>query len=220
MAGYLDKNAESEQTEYISCLDGDYLGKVLFKNFLKNIIRLNETDFEIVIGKNGDTKFDSNFPGDATICTNGRKRVVEIKFARASFQGMERPTPNAGWTFSKVLQKDSGRHKKFDILFAVGITVPRLGSGYNQRQLMSIIGRSGRDSQYFSPYVYPHESDFLTSCGFFVIPQFAIETKGIDTTIRTVGVSRYGEYFAWGSDRCSCDRIWNRAMRSVNRRSI
>src|SRR5277367_244833 len=123
MGGFLDKNAASIETEYVSCLDGDYLGKVLFKNFLLNVIRFNESDrrFKIVIGKNGDTDLDSNFPGDALLYINGKARVVEIKFARASFSHMARPTFNAGWMFSKLREKDSGKFRRYDILFAVGI---------------------------------------------------------------------------------------------------
>src|SRR5882724_8801922 len=133
MPGFLDKNAASIHSEYVSCLDGDYLGKVLFKNFLLNVVRLKDWDreFKIVTGKNGDAELDSNFPGDALVNINGRRKVVEIKSARASFQHTTRPTINAGWMFSKLREKDSGKLRRYDILFAVGIVQPRIGSTYS-----------------------------------------------------------------------------------------
>ena len=54
MSGFLDKGAPSTEAEYIRYLEGDIFGKIIFKNFALNILKIPERDVKIPIGKWGD----------------------------------------------------------------------------------------------------------------------------------------------------------------------
>lgn len=212
MAGFLDKFADSVETEYAASIDGDTLGKFVFKNFLLHSLRFNEKDFVIPAERNGNTELGKDFPGDALIYDGRQPRVIEIKLSRALVRHTHRNIVNVGWLFSKLLTTDKKLPRRYDILIGIGLLVPSLGSYRTIDHIDNVAKECGLPRRSFNRRVLPHEPEFLTKCGFLIIPYRAVEKDQVDLTVRTIGTSRHKDFFAWGIDRRRCSQLWDNAF--------
>ena len=215
MAGFLDKYADSIEAEYAASIDGDMLGKFVLKNFLLHCLRLSEQDFEVPVGRNGDIELGSGFPGDALIHNQRHPRVIEIKLSRAFIRHTHRDTVNVAWLFSKLLRTDKKLPRRYDILVAIGIMTPSLGSYRYLSHIDSVAKEFGLPHRRSRRWVLPHEPEFLSKCGFLIMPRRDVDKNHIDLTVRAVKTSRYSDFFAWGIDRQGCRRLWDNAFKMV-----
>src|SRR5882724_7432607 len=83
MEWLLDPTAPSISAEYGRYLDGDFLGKILFKNVAENILGISMAGGDITIpsGSQRHQGRSHYLPGDAFVKIDRRQLHVEIKFS-------------------------------------------------------------------------------------------------------------------------------------------
>ncbi|MNZ52431.1 hypothetical protein D3C78_702770 [compost metagenome] len=133
-AGILDKIGNITDDEYISYLDGDILGKLIFKNFLINIANIPAEHIHIPAGRFGkkSEKYkeigEVQYPfGDGHVDIGGHKINFEIKLSRLSETNKHLGRKDEYWAFSNTIKSSKNRAKNYDLLIAIGINVLDFG---------------------------------------------------------------------------------------------
>jgi len=216
MPGFIDPNAPDVATEYSRFIDGDILGKMIFKNFLLNRVGIAPEAIIMPRGRHGDVEADEVLPADARLLLLQREVDIEVKCARINVANRSRGSSNENYAFYGFLNtRDTKDDRSYDI--AVAICVRVLGieePGYwdhlteHQEQLT-------RHGHQFSVTTMPHEPEFLNICGFFIVPRSQIQSNQWRVTI-SGNSSRcpYWGHFAWGYDVAACTKRWDEAILS------
>ena len=215
MAGFLDSYAPSITAEYTRYVEGDALGKIIFKNFLLHRVGLPERDIYIPRGRHGDVESDRRLLADVQICVDGSWKDIEIKCARINIANRFLGAKNENWGFISLLT--TGRIKQpksYDIAIAIAVQI--LGHeepGYWSylEQLASKVNQKGTTK--FTVETMPHEEAYLNICGFFILPYAEIETDYFRVNRKALGSCRYARFFAWGHETDRCREIWESAGR-------
>lgn len=213
MPGFLDKNAPNPVAEYSRYIEGDILGKIVLKSFLVHLIGVSEKDIYIPLSRYGDIDTPRALTADAQVRISGKWLDVEIKCAHVNIANRTRGDTNENWAFGKLLVTDARRTKqKYDVLFAAGVLALGLEEPDYWEYLKELKSRHKRAGREFKIDAAPHETDFLTRCGFFVIPHADVSTNYFRITVSAIPESRYNSYFAWGHDRRRAKEIWRSAL--------
>jgi hypothetical protein len=220
MSGFLDPYAVSIKAEYTRYLDADLLGKIVFKNFARNVLGIKEESIRIPLSRRGDlgTYKDS---ADAGIRFENRSYSVETKISRWCVQKRNKIDPIPRWAFSGLKHSAKGTERgQYDLVFAVGINAPGLEDSIGYwRHLHSLKKEAEKEGRDFDLSVWPHEPEFLNQCGIYVLPRQFIFKYLKNTpyiTIRTIPERRDYDFFSWGHDISRLRKIWQRAIRVVN----
>jgi hypothetical protein len=220
MSGFLDPYAVSIKAEYTRYLDADLLGKIVFKNFALNVLKVDEESIRIPLSRQGDlgTYKDSC---DAGIRFENRSYSVETKSSRWIVAKRCKIDPKPRWSFSGLKHSAKGTERgNYDLVFAVGINAPGLEDSLGYwRHLHSLKKTAEEEGRDFDLSVWPHEPEFLNMCGIYILPRQFIFThckNTQDITIRTLSERRDFGFFGWGHDIPRLRKIWQRAIRIVN----
>jgi hypothetical protein len=206
MPGYLDKQAPSIPIEFFRYVDSDILGKLLFKNFVTNILKLRESAFSVSLARHGE-RYGRKLDADAEIYFRRKTIGIEIKCSRLNICHPDTDDLRC-WNFNKVKETDKRQLKRFDVLFAVGVLTLGLSEPDYWEDLFArqrAFHDLGRKLSIEAP---PYHPDFLNHCGFFIIPFRAIERKSVSATVRGDRVTHYEPFFAWGFDPVRCNQLW------------
>ena len=111
MSGFIDLLAPDPSHEYSRFLDGDVLGKMLFKNFLINRVGIQPPDFYIPRGRHGDVESPETLPADARVTVDGLPLQFEIKAGRRTTANRHRGDTNEAYSFYGFLRT---RDTKYD----------------------------------------------------------------------------------------------------------
>jgi hypothetical protein len=228
MEWLLDPKAPSIAAEYGRYLDGDFLGKILFKNTAENIfgIPVFGDGNQIPSGSQRHEGRPHHLPGDALIRVHGRPAHVEIKFSHLLID--KHPDYRRGdtWQFAYCRYTSKARRAKlhYDILFAIGLLAPPAGEDeyWGIDSFRRLAGRNNVpicDSD-IDLEALPHESRFLSRCGVFCMPFKEIEANTMRPAVRRITKYKYNEYFAWGHDTNGIKRIWDRAVNAIPRQKM
>lgn len=216
MAGFLDSFAPSIAAEYTRYIEGDALGKILFKNFLRHRIGVTDEQIYVPRGRHGDVEADRVIKAGAQVSLNQSWKDIEIKCARINKANRYRGADKEDWAFTSLLT--TGRNKEpknYDI--AVAIVVRVLGheeSAYwDYLQLRADALRKQQIE--FGIDCLPHEDTYLNLCGFFVIPYSQIETDYFRVHFTALSHCRYHRFFAWGHNPDRCRQIWLSAIEFI-----
>lgn len=216
MAGVLDRNAPSIEAEYARYIDGDVLGKILFKNFWLNKVGGSEEDIRFPVGRFGDVGLDVIFSADAQVKVDGRWRDVEIKLARVNIANRTLGQVAENWGFAKLLLTPSKKRKKYDILFAVGVRLPGLENPEYWSLLRAVVGKIVSDGYCVSERSLPHEADYMSFCGIFCVPYSEIGGDYFRVTVGALGKRRnkdwVREWFSWGMESERCAEVWKKTV--------
>lgn len=214
MAGFLDAGAPNLTAEYGRYIDGDILGKMLFKSFLVNIIGLNESQVYVPVGRYGDVKGRSSLRADAQVDVDKERLDVELKCARVNIANRTRGDTQPNWAFGKLLATPQGINRQsYDFAFAVGVLALGLEDpGYWDylAQNARLHLEAGRD---FKLDAAPHEAPYLMRCGFFLIPYGDIRTNFFRVTVSSIPTNQNRTFFAWGYEQDECRNIWSNCIR-------
>jgi len=220
MPGYLDPLAVSIEAEYTRYLDPDILGKIILKNFAMNVLGLSEKNIRVPVSRQGD---QGNYKDlcDAGIRIGSRSYSIETKVSRHVISAKSRLTsvPAQRWNFSKLLYSAGSKAERcdYEILFAVGINSPGLEDSREYwRYLHNLRKLELADGRPFDFSTWPHDSAFLTRCGFYIMPRSAIRVNQMDITIRKIPRGKFDEFFGWGSDFLRLKELWQRAIITAN----
>lgn len=214
--GFLDPHAISIQAEYMRYLDRDILGKIIFKNFARNILGLgSQHGVKIPLSRHGDSGTGKD-PCDVVIRFDNRSYNVETKCSYHIVAHKVTPAPR--WMFSGTMKSRSGQKRSnYDLLFGVGIDLPGLEESVGYwRQLNDLKAANQAEGRLFELSTWPHEAPFLNLCGFLVMPRRLIRTNHMDFTIRNLPMRAEYEFFAWGKDSGRCRDIWRHAIKSLD----
>jgi|SRR5579871_350644 len=229
MPGFLDSRAPSIDAEVIRYLDADILGKMVFKNFLLNVVRLPTSQFRIPLSRNGDYEFPGTSIPDAMVFVGGKWLRVEIKCARLNIMNRYRGGRKENWMFSYLTQTrkeqqkqrtqawkpGTERRKRYDLAFCVGVHMLGFENPEAWNHLSDFLRMRGHDSDFM---VRPHERRFLQRCCVFAIPFELVEKNTIRINVSSVPNSKYCRFHAWGDDPKRCLHIWKSAIRVAARR--
>jgi hypothetical protein len=208
--GYLDKQAKSVRVEFFRYVDKDIFGKILFKNFVTNILKLREPAFTVALARHGE-RHGRKLDADAEIYFRRKTINIEIKFSHLNIVHPDKENLRC-WSFSKVLETGKQQPKRFDFLFAVGVLSLGLSEADYWEELLATEREFRMRGRNFPLDAAPYDASFLNRCGFFIIPHAAIKTKGVTATVRADGVSQYKPFFAWGFDTARCNQLWQRVV--------
>jgi hypothetical protein len=220
MAGYLDSEAPSEYSEYSRYLDGDLLGKYLFKNFCTNYLGLQDADIHVPRGRS--PRYDPRrISSDAQVMINRRWLNVEIKCSRLNLAHPWEKTPLECWSFGPMLRAPKGRPKpRCDLAFLVGVRTRGIADPEYWKHLKCLVKELQRFDGDLNLSTLPHEPEFLNLCGFLIIPasvMFANNVNNISLTTRKLSRCKFQAFFAWGYDRRQCLLRWHAALRAISR---
>lgn len=215
MAGFIDPQAPDILTEYSRFVGDDFLGKVIFKNFLLNRIGILHDQIHIPRGRHGDVGAQDKSAADARVRIELGSLNVEVKCARINVANRSRGDKNEnyqffGWTRTRDLLKA----KEFDLAVAICVGVPGIEeSGYWEYLPAKQQALSKRGIE-FNATAFPHEAVFLNVCSFFILPRHAIQSNQWRVTFSGTGKSKspYWYAHAWGYDRVDCLKKWNNAL--------
>jgi hypothetical protein len=177
MPGFLDPRAPSIEAEYTRYLDNDILGKILFKNLCRNVLRFPDDELYVPLGKWGDIGGRLVPKADAVIEQAGRRLEIEVKCAKVNIANRYAGRTRKTWSFGRFLTTPAGQRREFDI--AVGIGVMLLG--LEEPRYWEYLDQYKRELQLkqilVAPHAQPHEAMFLPMCGFFIMPLEAVRTN-------------------------------------------
>ena len=217
MPGFLDPDAVSIQAEYTRYLDPDVLGKIVFKNFALNVLKLEPTRVRIPLSRQGDlgTYRDSC---DAGIRFGNRWYSVETKCSRWVVAKSCKANPSPRWMFSGLLHSAKGRERaEYDLIFAVGIDTPGLEDSLGYwKHLHSLKKTHEAEGRAFDFSVWPHDPAFLSRCGVYVLPRESISVNHLDITIRSLSRRPDYQFFGWGHETSRLRDVWRHAIQTVN----
>jgi hypothetical protein len=212
MPGFLDKNAPSPEAEYVRFLEGDVFGKLIFKSYLLRVLNLPENDFIIPIGKWGDMGAEFHGAADALVRVDGRWLDIEIKLARLNIANKTKGQTEPNWAFNNILHSPSKAAKSYNILFAVGINVLGFENPEYWSHFRSAVSALSSETPRLSESVMPHEPEFLSLCGAFVMPYSEIPTNHFRVTRRALSASHFNKYFSELSDTERSRSNWRKAV--------
>lgn len=218
MAGFLDATAPTVAAEYGRYLDGDLLGKFVFKNFMQNRVRTSPRDLRIPLGRFGDVGTTWNCCADAQVASGGRWIDVEIKCARVNIANRSKGGMSENWAYNKILETSTGERKRFDI--AVFVAIRNLGvEDPKYWQYLKDLEQKYCDSKImFRQNALPHEEDFLSICSFIIMPRSRVPDNYFRIALSAMPNSSYADYQAWGYDPLRCCSIWKSAMNALRGR--
>jgi hypothetical protein len=212
MPGFIDPAAPSVEAEYARYLEGDLLGKFVFKNFCRNVLQLPDRALHIPLGRRGDFGATTKPDADVLVEVNGRKFDVELKCVRVSVPGRKDGNTRKTWFFGPALRKPKGGRRRCDIAVFIGVMTLGLEDRSYWTSLDQYAEKMAREDIKVFPRTQPHEPKFLNMCGFFVIPFRSIRTNCFRVTIGAVERCKYKQQFAWGHDVKTCRQIWANAV--------
>lgn len=219
---FLDAEAFSQSAEYRRFLDGDYLGKLLFKSFLVRRVGLapDSPRFSIPLSRYGELGSLSRNVYDASFFVDDIELKIELKLARvniadATRRGQGRPGAHLGpenWAFNKLLKTPAGVPLEYDVAVAIGVLTlgpenPEYWAFENEVQT-----RFAELGVRAEPEAMPHEPAYLNRCGFFIFDRNSIDTNYFRINIRTIPQSNRYDNFAWGHDIAGCRALWDAAI--------
>ncbi|MNB92436.1 hypothetical protein D3C75_395390 [compost metagenome] len=222
MAGFLDKNAPSEEAEYSRYFDGDILGKIITKNFLMNCVGYTADEIFVPVGRYGDanTKY-SNInqicldPGDGHIKTQSGNLTFEIKCARINIANRHAGKSAENWAFSNIRRTPKKSEKKYDLLIAVGMNLLGLEDQNYWAHLQESKNKIQQGGGNFSLETMPHQPEFLNLCSFFIVPFKDVEKNYFRVTLHKISKSLYHQNLAPGSDPDRCAEVWRNALKKL-----
>lgn len=219
MAGFLDKNAPSPESEYSRYLDGDILGKILAKSFLINRAGYKADSIYIPVGRYGDAEtkyftpgqavFD---PGDGYVDTQNGVVTFEIKCARINIANRYIGRINENWAFTNILKTPGKTNKKYDLLIAIGVGQLGLENARYWEHLQNSKNKLQESGRSFSLETQAHQADFLNICSFFIVPFKEINTNYFRVALSTIAKSKYSQRLAPGSDSERSMAVWKSAL--------
>ena len=214
MPGFIDPNAPDIATEYSRFIDGDILGKIIFKNFMLNRIGVNTDSIVIPRGRHGDVEASETLPADARLLLPERACDIEIKCARINVANRSRGDRNENYSFYGFLNtRDTKDDRTYDIAVAICVRVLGIEEPEYWQHLEAHEQKLASQGHHFAPTALPHEPEFLNICGFFIVPRCDIQSNQWRVTI-SGNSSRcpYWGHFAWGHDASACQHRWQTAF--------
>ena len=215
MPGFLDKHAPTIDAEYARYLDGDVLGKFIFKNFMRNVARVPIAHLRIPLGRFGDVGTRWHCRADAQVRIDGRWRNVEIKCARVNIANRAYGGDSENWAFGRILETSNGKSKKYSYSLAFFVAVRMLGLEDPKywRYLKQLEKEYCARGLSFNRGARPHEKSFLSVCSFIIVPRSRLETNGFRVMLSTLSTGNYSNYQAWGHEIKRCRLIWKSAVK-------
>lgn len=218
MSGFLDSFAPSIPAEYIRYLDRDILGKIVFKNFAQNILKIDTVkNLRIPLSRHGDNGIYKN-SCDAEIRFGTHWYSVETKCSWQVVAKRCKADPKPRWVFSRLTHSPKGNERSdHDLVFAVGINAPGLEDTIGYWKHLNLLKKEheAADRSFELP-VWPHESDFLNICGIYIFPRKAVTINQLDITIHSLPRRRDFRFFGWGYEPRRLERIWQRSIHFAN----
>lgn len=210
MPGFLDVKSPSIEAEYARYIDGDVMGKIIFKSFLIHRIGLPITDIYIPLGRHGD----STCAGDAMVVVGSRRRSVEIKCANCNIvnRTIKDRDGRKNWAFAGLLKTPKGSSRSFDLAFCVGIQTLGLEDSRYWTDLVDLQAKAKRQGRDLDLTALPHQPSFLDRCCFFIMPRRGIVNTYFRVNVGAVAENKYQESYAWGYDMRRCRAIWGQAL--------
>ena len=222
MLGFLDNTAPSIEAEYTRYLDGDILGKLITKNFLKNRIGYKEDQIYVPVGRYGDSKIKYakagtviHDRGDGSVKTNEGRVTFEIKFARINIANRCLGRTRENWAFANILRTPAKDRKRYDILIAVGLRTRGLEDDCYWKELKKVKAELATEGRRVTLDSRPHDVRFLTLCSFFILPRKKMKTNFFRLHVGAVENSSYKECQAWGDDPARCKAVWKQALKQL-----
>jgi hypothetical protein len=217
MKGYLDKDAPSIESEYSRYIDGDIFGKILFKNIMTRVVGITPEGLQIPLGRHGDRISGKEQSGDAQVSVNNRWYDCEIKFARVNIANKTLGQTEENWAFASLLTTPTGGRKTYDIAIAIGARVLGIEDDRYWGYLNTMCLAHQRAGRAITPEVLPHQEEFLSLCGIFILPRQVISGKGyFRVTLRALAGNKYRDYFAWTHDYPRVRSLWHSAIDAAN----
>jgi hypothetical protein len=208
MPGFLDPQAPSVDAEYSRYLEGDVLGKIIFKNFLLNAIGLHEESICIPISRYGDIKADRRPKADALIREGGNWLDVEIKCARINIANKTLGYTRANWAFSNILKSPGKESKQYDMLFAVGIEIMGHEHPDYWRYLALVKAARSKSGIIINMDAKPHEPEYLSLCSFFILPFHQIQHNCFRVMVDQVSRCYLRPHHSWGFEQERLVALW------------
>jgi len=218
MPGFLDKRAPAVEAEYGRYLDGDVLGKFLFKNFMRNRARVSNSDLHIPVGRFGDVGTSWTCGADAQVRFGGRWREVEIKCARVNIANRTSGGTTENWAFNRILKTSNGDSKTFDLAFFIAVRALGLEDPEYWPYLEKLENEYRRSRVPFKPNALPHEAEYLSLCSFIIMPYSRLAANYFRVMKSMLSKGDYSYYQAWGYEVRRCRLIWESAVK--NKRGV
>jgi hypothetical protein len=223
MAGMLDKDAPSIEDEYVRFLEGDYLGKVILKNFCTHVACIDPNDVDIPIGKWGDALRKGGAPvADARIRIGGKWLDIEIKLARINIANKTIGQTSLNWQFVNMTHTPAKVPKTYDLVFAVGLEIMGFEHENYWNHLQGVAEQRTKLGYLTNVNARPHEEEYLNYCGFYLMSFSALTGDNFRRTFTAKTKDRYGDFFAWGYDTPRLVKKWECATERAlfNRQQI
>lgn len=119
----LDPSAPSITEEFQRFLDGDYLGKLVFRSFLEHTLGAHSvaTSLTFPLGRYGALGTGRQAMADARWESGARTCTIELKLARVNIRDARRGRTKENWAFNNLLATPNGVKKSYDIAVAIGV---------------------------------------------------------------------------------------------------
>jgi len=218
MPGYLDKSAPSIEAEMSRYIDGDIVGKMVFKNLCLNVLGLQPWDLRIPLGRHGDLVDGRAVKTDALIEKTDVRRKIEIKFSRTVIPNRGLGNTRKGWAFSRLLTSPDKKRKRYDIAVCVGLALPGLEDSEYWEYLEKYRARLADKGIDVVPTALPYQVEFLALCGFFILPRKVIKADLFRARYGVLEKNKYRDYFAWGHEKDKCRELWRKAVAATGRK--
>jgi hypothetical protein len=213
MPGFLDERAPKVDAEYGRYMDGDILGKFLFKNFILNRAKVPTSDLHIPVGRFGDVGTSWTCGADAQVRIDGKWKEIEIKCARVNIANKTRGGSTENWAFNKILETTSGESKQFDLACFIAVRTLGLEDPNYWPYLATLNKEYSRYDIPFKCDALPHEVEFLSLCSFIIVPHSRLVSNYFRVMLSTLSTGEYSNYHAWGHELRRCRLIWNSAVK-------
>jgi hypothetical protein len=210
MPGFLDQRAPTVQSEYARYIDGDILGKIVFKNCLLNLLGIPSSSITIPLGRHGDA--DSGGSDDATVLVGRRKLSIELKSARFNIANKKYGQTKENWAFANLLKDPKTRSKRsYDIAVAIGLRVLGLENPNYWSYFDAVLHGYTSQGIAIDASTMPHEPGYLALCSFFIIPFAQVKTNYFRVTVDALPQSPYRLFHAWGFEKDRLKALWRSA---------
>ena len=215
MARPLDPGAPSLAAEMRRFLDGDYLGKLIFRSLLEGACGYEEDSqaIQIPLGRYGRLGEDSHSLYDAHIQHQGSDLAVELKLARINIRDAKRGNTNYNWAFNNLLRTPGRKQKSYDLAVCIGIQElgPDNPDYWNFEARLRAARVPGVGA---SPGTLP----YLGRCGFFIFAFQEVPSNFLSSHLDLAHQGAHARFFSWGHDRDRCRRIWENAVAGAMQR--
>jgi hypothetical protein len=217
MAGFLDVGAPTVNAEYGRYVDGDLLGKIVFKNFMHNRLGFEKDAIRIPLGRFGDAGSAWNCCADAQVAVGKRWLDIEIKCARINIPNRARGGLNENWAYAKILRTSTGERKRFDVIFFIGVRTLGMEDPRYWKYMREVARECDSARVPFRQNAMPHQEEFLSICSFIIMPRAKVPEHYFRVMLSALPESTYSKYQAWGHDPTRCRTRWKSALRSIGR---